>query len=465
MIKKIKWKNHEVLGNLELDFCNESGKPYNTIVFAGENGSGKTSVLETLFTFLNLGSILPFEYIRYNVDGSDFEVFYTEKTTNSEYGCHERRSCDDGQYKRVDACGSYNSDRIDNDKNDIRHYGVAYSGAKAEFTTAPITSTTTRQLDSNRYNSDDKTQFTEIKQLLVDLNAEDNADWMRLSKERKDISIDEFLQSSRLSRFENAFNSFFNSIEFKGINESSVKEKEIEFKKMNATIGIDAMSTGEKQIVFRGAFLLSNIKSLQGGVVMIDEPELGLHPKWQVKILQYYRSLFCNEEGQFAQMFFATHSGYVIKEALRDKQNVCIIILDNIDGKTVARKINSPSILPTITAAETNYLAFNIYSFEYHSQLYGYLQNLTGTEESVTRCDNEIFNYIMCHKAKWGVALKESGLETWKYKHKTLCTYIRNSISHPDNYESVTEEELRISIKLLIEICRLKKIVHEGEND
>lgn len=38
MIRKIKWKNHKVLGNLELDFNRSDGGIYNTIVLAGENG-------------------------------------------------------------------------------------------------------------------------------------------------------------------------------------------------------------------------------------------------------------------------------------------------------------------------------------------------------------------------------------------------------------------------------------------
>ena len=51
MLTRIKWKNHNVLGNLELDLTKEDGTPYNTIVFAGENGVGKTTILDTLAYF------------------------------------------------------------------------------------------------------------------------------------------------------------------------------------------------------------------------------------------------------------------------------------------------------------------------------------------------------------------------------------------------------------------------------
>ena len=58
MIRKLKWKNHSILGNLELDFTKKDGDIYKTIVIVGENGSGKTTILQTLANFLNLNSIL-----------------------------------------------------------------------------------------------------------------------------------------------------------------------------------------------------------------------------------------------------------------------------------------------------------------------------------------------------------------------------------------------------------------------
>ena len=67
-IRKVKWVNHPVLGNLELDFVNPlTNHPFSTIVFVGENGSGKTTTLETLNTFLCIGSFKPFDMIEFEV--------------------------------------------------------------------------------------------------------------------------------------------------------------------------------------------------------------------------------------------------------------------------------------------------------------------------------------------------------------------------------------------------------------
>ena len=78
MISRIRWKNHSVLGNLELDFRDENRKPSTTIILAGENGTGKTTVLDTLSEFLYLGSITPFDYIEYLIEDDMYKVFYEE---------------------------------------------------------------------------------------------------------------------------------------------------------------------------------------------------------------------------------------------------------------------------------------------------------------------------------------------------------------------------------------------------
>lgn len=47
----IKFANHSLLGNLELDLKNDVGTPYDTILLAGENGTGKTALLNALYSF------------------------------------------------------------------------------------------------------------------------------------------------------------------------------------------------------------------------------------------------------------------------------------------------------------------------------------------------------------------------------------------------------------------------------
>ena len=92
MIREIKWKNHPILGNLTLDFTKTDGTPYSTIVIAGENGTGKTTILETLSVFLSRGSIIPFEYIKYDANGTSFTIEPRPDGQHLELGWHIRKN-------------------------------------------------------------------------------------------------------------------------------------------------------------------------------------------------------------------------------------------------------------------------------------------------------------------------------------------------------------------------------------
>ena len=65
MISKIKWKNHFILGNLELDFTKDDGEIYDTIILAGENGTGKTTILDTISDLIILNIKLRMTFLEY----------------------------------------------------------------------------------------------------------------------------------------------------------------------------------------------------------------------------------------------------------------------------------------------------------------------------------------------------------------------------------------------------------------
>ena len=173
MIKSVKWDDHAVLGSLELNFTKADGTPYPTIVLAGENGTGKTTILETLATFLNLHSFEPFEHITYEADGGVY-IAYKGDTRNFSLGFHSRRNESDGSEERVTTGAQNNRVQILTDSKDIRHYGCAYSKARSGFVTKKVISAQTSQLDGDRYEMDDNDDFTRIKQMLVDARQQDS---------------------------------------------------------------------------------------------------------------------------------------------------------------------------------------------------------------------------------------------------------------------------------------------------
>jgi len=446
-IKKVKWKNHPILGNLELDFINSlTGVPFDTVLFAGENGTGKTTILESISTFLNRGSFEYFEYIEYIVDGR----IYTATPANSHIKDFYTMTDDGGQSTRMTSNRNNSPELIDNNPLDIRHYGCVFSKARSDYRTAKITSTTTKSLDIEKYDIDQEDNFTSSKQLIVDIQNQDNSEYADVNKSLGILpkSWDEFYLGSKIFRFKNAFDSFFEKIKYEKVVDRS-SEKEILFIKNSNEISIDKLSTGEKQIVFRGIYLLKNSRKLNGAAIMIDEPELSMHPKWQRKILKYYKDLFTESSIQKTQLFIATHSEHVLSEALSDKASNIVIVLTETGGVIISKKIDAPSVLPSITNAETNYIAFDIVSNDYHIELYGYLQQKHSLS-SVKITDN----HIQGHRLFNSVIHGKASSNPHGTNYNTLSTYVRNAIDHPDPRNTFTEIELRLSTELLIELCR-----------
>lgn len=452
-IRKIKFRQHPVLGNLELDLVNpHTDLPYDTIVLAGENGTGKTSVLSTLNTFLCLHTFEPFERIEYEAQGRKFAAVSTGNAHDDNMGFHNRIDLQTNANTIVRSNANNNREEIKRDLLDLRHYGCVYSKARADFSVRKISGTTSLEIDTESYDQDNKEDFSSLKQLIIDLQYDDSTKWQELTEASPthQANYDAFMQTAKMYRFRTAFNDFFETIKYKKV-ETSDGEKKVLFTKHNKDITIDDLSTGEKQIVYRGIYLLRNVGKLDGAAVMIDEPELSMHPKWQKRILKYFKDLFCTADGsQRAQLFFATHSEYVLGEALKDKDKTLVIVLKDINGTIEKHEVKTPLVLPVITASEINYAAFDISSVDYHIALYGAIQSKYGVHY-ITDCDSKIESCTPYYqKAKHERLTPNPNKPASPYK--TVCTKVRNHIDHPDTAPAYTKEEMEESIMLMRDI-------------
>lgn len=440
-IRKVKWANHPILGNLELDFVNPAtNKAYSTIVLAGENGTGKTTILETLNTFLSIGSFEPFDRIEYEVEDKRY-ILTPSNIHGSLKTFFTRYDVENDTSENIHSDRNNNSSSIQSDNKDPRSYGSVFSRPRADYKTNKIESVKTNELDKNKYDSDKDDNFTSLKQLIVDVQNQDNEQYRDINDKRNQqgqapMSTADFEPVSKIYRFKSAFNGFFETIKYKKVGNAS-GEKVVIFEKHGIEIPIDVLSTGEKQVVFRGAYLLRNINVLQNSTIMIDEPELSMHPLWQKKILQYYKNLFTDaNSNQTAQLFFASHSEAVISEALKDLDKTKVIVLKRDgNGQVSANCIGTPAVLPYTMAAEVNYQAFELVSTDYHNALYGYIE-AEGWKNNFDAQYQKI-NYVK---------LNTNG--TTSNLQKTLTEKIRHIIHHPENrYNSYTQEELKESIE------------------
>ena len=322
-IRKMLFRDHPILGNLILDFCGRDGKAVDTVIFAGENGCGKSTVVNAIYQALGT-SLRNFSRVEWEDDGInhfvDIEI--------SKYGLIGKD--DSGQ----SVSGGISLSVFGNAKT---LKGI-FSDVDINFKTRDIQSVTSRNLDESKDSIRSSVDFpTEIKQLLIDIQSLDDASVARTAERFPNTAYKDLKIDKRIHRFTNAFSNMFENLRYEGVDNSN-GHKEIYFEKYGKRIPLDQLSSGEKQIVYRGCFLLKDKESMNGAFVFIDEPEISLHPVWQKKIMDYYKGIFTNSEGiQTSQIFAVTHSPFVIHNEHRKNDKV-IVLKRDAEGKIVVEE-------------------------------------------------------------------------------------------------------------------------------
>jgi len=183
--------------------------------------------------------------------------------------------------------------------------------------------------------------------------------------------------------------------------------------------------------------------------LFIDEPEICLHPRAQIKLFNAILNL-----SKTKQIFLTTHSPYFFAD--RSLINIGIFIFKRKDNNTNIEKIDSNwGLFPWSPSwGEINYQAYNLPMLEFHNELYGYTQ-----EKEVMFTTKDIEKYFT-----------DNGLETVKKwtreingiakteQNVTLQTFIRNKVHHPENSTmqnaEYTQQELSQSIEEMITLLR-----------
>lgn len=317
-IRKIAFRNHPVLQNLKLDFCN-GDMVANTIIFAGDNGVGKSTIINEIYNILTYEA--DFECIveiEYNNNIEEL-TYYRNEATNLIY------------IKNKQDFDAFQKSSLVHKKYEFK--GI-FSDVDIKFNSEKISNVSSMNLDNIKNSKKSNSQLTrQVKQLLIDIQALDDADLANQYREsvRNGKDTSELNSDKRMSRFKRAFNFMFDSLEYSKI-ENISDSKVILFRKNGKEVPLDNLSSGEKQIIYRGCFLLQDQKSLNGAIVFIDEPEISLHPNWQIKILDYYKKIFINEDGkQTSQLFTVTHSPFIIHNNNRYDDKV-IVLRRNDEG-------------------------------------------------------------------------------------------------------------------------------------
>ena len=444
-IRSITWKRHPILADLTLTICPKNYTIPDIVLIAGENGTGKTAILKSLFDFLNKGSIDAFASIVYEHCGAQYEA---KQNFKGEY----IRESSSGESRPIGYYDAHDTEAMANNFADLRSYGCAYLPAQVHFSTKVIRDVSASVPETEQYISAEEYDFTKLKQLLCNMHVQDSLEYTKkCSESTVSIPFSDYEKETRVYRFKQAFNSFFNknNLQFSGVEESGGVFNVI-FRKGGKSISLEDLSTGEKQIVFRSGILLSrnDILTKHNSFIFIDEPELSMHPKWEERLLDFYASLFTVGSELQSQIFIATHSIHFVKQAM-ERINATVIVLKKVEDEIIAETLTN--VYPRkLTVADANYLAFNYRSLDLHLQVYNELQEHCDLTDSVIQFDKWLWEHIQ-HWPDGGDYQKPDQYGNRTYI--TLPTYIRNCTSHVNkDRKPYTEEEFAKSIECLLRI-------------
>ena len=184
----------------------------------------------------------------------------------------------------------------------------------------------------------------------------------------------------------------------------------------------------------------------------IDEPETFLHPMGQDRMLAAFEKLTGKH-----QLFITTHSPYLLRNFKKDTHKLMIFEKDEIGNNELQNDSQTLSLFgkSSPTWGEINYFAFGVLSVEFHNELYGFLQ-AKAIDEDQNNYFEKKFDQWLIGKGfaadKNYIRLKKD--RTTDENKRTLPTYIRNLIHHPENdrNKDYTDEELKNSIDRMVKL-------------
>jgi len=100
--------------------------------------------------------------------------------------------------------------------------------------------------------------------------------------------------------------------------------------KRNDGYSLQESSSGEYHFFSSIVGLIATVKPTNS-LVFIDEPEISLHPNWQMKYLSFLRELFNQPEYATSHILVATHSHFLISDLKGESSK--IIGLKRVEGK------------------------------------------------------------------------------------------------------------------------------------
>ena len=321
-IEKVHIKNVKGIKDLELSF-KKNNKILNLIVLAGVNGSGKTTILEAIKDFFYNENV---NYSNLEKSNINLEIFFEDfEKNNIEEAEKSSDNFKHALWVFFSSLRSYDYYRKNN--NDYYQNQIAkrfdippkiiYVPAENKFEEIQTYSTTL----SKEYEFINTINSNVIRDIPSYIATRRNY----LATIEEDLTMKEVT-----NKVVNEINGIFNILELdvklKGFSKDE-KTMPIFENSAGEEFDINDLSSGEKQLFLRTL----SIKMLEpkNSIILIDEPELSLHPKWQQRIIEVYKKI-----GENNQIIVATHSPHILGSI--SNENI-FILYRNENGKIEAK--------------------------------------------------------------------------------------------------------------------------------
>jgi predicted ATP-dependent endonuclease of OLD family len=321
-----------------------------------------------------------------------------------------------------------------------------------------------RQITTGNY----KTTFERILEdlnwkFIKNLNAENEKELVKNITGEYFNTVDKITESSAGAKTALDLKNFFGNEEYENLKIDLINllvpfsNAFFTIRKKDELKQISIKDLGSGVEIILTLLLLKNIAGASKGkiIYLIDEPELHLHPKAQEKLLDLLL-----EESKDKQIFISTHSPYMFKGSFGAGANLLLLKRNSKDEiEIVNAKAEGWGLFGDIspTWGEVNWFAYNLPTIEFHNELYGFIQSIAIDENEKYSYEREFDDWLVSkgleQNRSWIKEIKGVAQEP---QSRTLQTFIRNSIHHPENKHNkkFTDAELKLSIEQMIKILQ-----------
>ncbi len=284
-IKSLKIQNHYLFKDNEIRFFNENNEMLKTVVLAGINGSGKTTLLKLIYNVLLSETNGQDSEIMLDIDGEEEELI--KRTLGG--------MLEDNEYFNIAKIEKMLFTHYEWKREKKQIPRIVFLPTEINFTNLEVK--TRNYIPTENFSFYiDQNKINDVPSYLVSMV---NTEIFKY----EDLPIKEAVKKV-CEEINSIFNLLDIDIEMVGVNKDS-NNMPLFKNRFGAEFDINSLSSGEKQLFLRAMTL--KMLDINNSVILIDEPEISLHPKWQQKIVKVYEGI-----GENNQIIIATHSPHIV---------------------------------------------------------------------------------------------------------------------------------------------------------